>query len=175
MSLMTRFARLFRADLNALLDRAEEPETLLRLSLREMEEALEEDRRHSLALARRREALAAALAERGHTVQNLLAETALCLDAGQDGLARGAVKRRLEAERALQALGRQRAALDTEWAEGQARIAENQRRLEAIRQQAEALALLGHTGADDWRGDGPVDDDEVEVALLREKQNRSVS
>lgn len=172
MSLITRFARLCRADLNALLDRIEEPETLLRLSLREMEEALEEDQRRGLALAREREQLSAAIAEREHTLQTLSAEIGLCLDAGQDNLARGSIKRRMEAERSLKALQQKRIALEAGQAELQAQLEANRERLEAVRQKAEALVPGVCEPEEDWRG--AVSDDEVEVALLREKQGRGI-
>ena len=45
MALMTRVARLFRADLHAVLDRIEEPEVLLRQALREMEDGVNGERR----------------------------------------------------------------------------------------------------------------------------------
>ena len=40
MTLITRLSRLFRADFHAVLDRIEEPETLLRQAIREMEEEI---------------------------------------------------------------------------------------------------------------------------------------
>ena len=43
MALITRLSRLFQADLHAVLDRIEEPDTLLRQAMREMEEALDPD------------------------------------------------------------------------------------------------------------------------------------
>jgi phage shock protein A len=173
MSLITRFARLCRADLNALLDCIEEPETLLRLSLREMEEALDEDRRRGLAIVRECEHLGANIAEREQTVQILNTEIALCLGAGQDGLARSSIKRRLEAERALKVLNQKRAVLEAEQAELQTRLEANRERLEAVRQKAEAL--VPGTYAEEEDRPGRVSDDEVEVALLREKQSRGAS
>jgi phage shock protein A len=170
MSLITRFVRLCRADLNALLDHIEEPETLLKLSLREMEEALDEDRRRSQTLSREREQLAAAIAERERAVQTLIAETAMCLDADQDNLARVTVKRRLEAERQLKILGQRQTSLQAEQADLQIRIEENRKRLDAVREQAEALAPGGYGDDDHWPG--AVADDEIELALLREKLNR---
>ena len=43
MALIARVSRLFRADVNAVLDRMEEPEVLLRQALRDMQEALAQD------------------------------------------------------------------------------------------------------------------------------------
>jgi hypothetical protein len=43
MALITRVSRLFRADVNAVLDRMEEPEILLRQAVREMEEEVDRE------------------------------------------------------------------------------------------------------------------------------------
>ncbi|MES9848615.1 MAG: PspA/IM30 family protein, partial [Candidatus Thiodiazotropha sp.] len=43
MALITRVSQLFRADVNAVLDRMEEPEILLKQAVRDMEEALTKD------------------------------------------------------------------------------------------------------------------------------------
>lgn len=173
MTLITRFSRLFRADLHALLDRIEEPEALLRQSIREMEEALDGDMRRSQILAREREQLAACDAERQQSLQAAQEELTLCLDAGKDDLAKGAVKRKLETERDAKAIAKKRAALEAEWADLHARIDENKLRLDAIRQKAEVLAQGYGYRDESLRGEGAVSDDEIEVALLREKQKRN--
>lgn len=172
MTLINRFSRLFRADLHALLDRIEEPEILLRQSLREMEEALELDLRRSQTLAHERTQLAAREAEFQHSLQTIQEELALCLDAGKDDLAKGAVKRKLEAERGVKAIAKKRVALEAEAADLQARIEENRLRLDSVRQKAEVLAQ-GYGHHDDSPHEGAVSDEEIEVALLREKQKRN--
>ncbi|HYN77535.1 MAG TPA: hypothetical protein VES73_07070, partial [Lamprocystis sp. (in: g-proteobacteria)] len=58
MALMTRLARLVRADLNAILDRLEAPELVLAQSVREMEQALDQERRTLTGLDRELERLA---------------------------------------------------------------------------------------------------------------------
>ena len=50
MALITRFSRLFRADLHAVLDRIEEPDVILRQAVREMEEVPLQTRRFCLVV-----------------------------------------------------------------------------------------------------------------------------
>ena len=97
MTLMTRLGRLFRADLNAVLDGLEEPAALLKQAVREMEEILagEDAARARLGLEEAR--LAQASADCRTRVAQLDDELSLCLGAGKDELARGLVRRKLEA------------------------------------------------------------------------------
>ena len=65
MALVNRFSRLFTADFNALLDRIEEPEVLLKQAVRDMQHELDELKRRGAALdqaARQLERESAALA-----------------------------------------------------------------------------------------------------------------
>lgn len=186
MALMTRLARLFRADLHAVLDRLEEPETLLRQALREMEEAQAQDRQRlrlvgqGLAQAETREAdLNEALA----AAESRLAAS---LEAGQDDLARAVIRRRLEAEQALKALSRRRAELSTAQAELAARVTEQHARLESVRQKVEVLASQDAATAQalDWADLDPLESlapdlgvqpADVDLALLAAKQARQAA
>jgi phage shock protein A len=57
MALITRLSRLMRADLNALLDRLEEPDILLAQALRDMQQTLADDARTLAAMTRERQQL----------------------------------------------------------------------------------------------------------------------
>lgn len=182
MALMTRMTRLFRADAHAVLDRLEEPATLLRQALREMEAALEEDHRRRRRLDRQHTQLVARRAELARTVDSANRELDLCFEAGNEALARGLLRRRLEAERLQAALERRLEGAATALAEIDTRLDENRARLEALRQKAELLAEEEVPDEDDtaWLerdfGRGlRVGDDEVEVALLQERQRRARS
>lgn len=175
MTLINRFARLFRADLHALLDRVEEPDILLRQAIREMEESLDEDERKRRALERECERMAARESEAKEGLPILTEEMELCFAAGKEELARASIRRKLEAERAGKAAAAQRQALESELADLRARIEENRERLELVRQRAE---WLGESAPEACRhtatgpGERGVSDEEVEIAFLREKRNR---
>jgi phage shock protein A len=178
MTLMTRMARLVRADLNAVLDRLEAPDQVLAQAVREMELALDQGRRRIADLDRALERLAlreAALAADEARLAGALAEG---LTDGREALARPLIRRRLES-------GRRRAALQTrhtELAGERDRLAElavaRAARLADLRARA---ALYGDGGdrpaadhaadegwTDAWSGPDPsVSDAEVELELLR--------
>lgn len=181
MALIHRVTRLFRADFNAVLDRIEEPEQLLRQAIRDMEEeiaaggqriALAENELETLA-ARRRE-LEASLA--GYAEQ-----LDLCFESGKDDLARGLIRRRLEAEALIARLESRRATAERNLAARQRRQDENRATLDSLRQKA-ALHIQTRAGSVDGPDDllnTPMElrvgDDQVELAFLREQAARSGS
>lgn len=175
MALIRRMARLFRADFHAVLDRVEEPDILLRQAVREMEDELS---RNEQACARH-EAEQAQLVKREAEFRDALAslgdELDVCFAADKEDLARSLIRRRLETERALQLLAQRRDGLDTEVSRLKQRLADNRARFESMRQKAELFDTQRDTAttAFSWPpGDVRVRDEDVEVALLRERQRR---
>jgi phage shock protein A len=176
MALITRVSRLFRADFNAVLDRIEEPDLLLRQAVREMEEELARDDQRLKALQLEQAQLYARGAELERNLEHIEQELDVCFASGEEALARGVVKRKLETQRLAAVLARKRQALHDTATALAAQLDENRTRLESMRQKAEILAEE-LPAADEARAsaDCVVRQDEVEVALLREKQKRSRS
>jgi phage shock protein A len=175
MALITRMSRLFRADVNAVLDRIEEPAVLLRQAVREMEEELARDEQRARLLGHEQRQLDARLADLERALHELGEQLDTCFDSGKDDLARALIRRRLEAEQQRRLLAGRRDALEETRAALRRRLDENRRRLDAMRQKS---ALLAEDEADriDDRGGAPelgVRDEDVEVAFLREKQRRA--
>jgi phage shock protein A len=180
MAVLTRLTRLVRADLNALLDRLEEPDILLAQALRDMEQAVADDERALAALRRDHERLAARRAALDGRRGGLDDELTLCLDAGQDDLARALLRRRLEGEQ-LDRLLRERAAAAADRIQALERqLAERRRRLDAIRAEAELVMPEPDEsdepfGATDALADRPrpIADADIEIALLAAKRRRA--
>jgi phage shock protein A len=177
MALITRVARLFRADLHALLDQVEEAAPLLRQALREMEHSVQQtanqldgERRQRELLTRRRDEIDSGLAPIAEQLE-------LCLGSGNDALARLLLRRRLEGERLAAHLERQLAALDATIEAGQRRLDDQRRQLQQLQQQAELHAPAEPAAAASpprWSAeDFSVSDADVELALLREQRRRA--
>ena len=178
MALITRVSRLFQADFHAVLDRIEEPEVLLRQAVREMEEDLARDEQHSKILHHEQGQLIARETDLEQSLHDIEEELDVCFESGNDDLARTSIKRKLEAQRFCKGLSRRRQALQETLKNLNTRLRENRARLESMRQKAELLAEKNTRArpADNWAlADISVRDEEVEVALLREKQQRSRS
>lgn len=178
MTLLSRISRLFRADFHALLDSLEEPEVLLRQALREMEEQLCGDEQCEKRWEAGLERLNGLRNDLQKNLVDLAAELDLCFTADREPLARNLIKRRLQAERGSERLSQQIAALEKSLKDLRGRLQDQRERLDALRQKA---ALFDEAQVSPHSlGDGPitlpaVSDDEIEIALLREKQRRMPS
>jgi phage shock protein A len=175
---MTRLARLVRADLNAILDRLEAPELVLAQSVREMEQALDQERRGLAGLDRE----LARLLLRDQTLgdEDARGEAALTegLAEGREALARPVIRRRLENGRRRAAIQARRAEVAAERDRLAERVEAHAARLDDLRaraalyvpptdpRQSETAADSGWDPA--WSAaDARCTDAEVELELLR--------
>lgn len=179
MALITRVSRLFRADVNAVLERMEEPALLLRQAVRDMEEALDRDEQRARLLALELQQIAARQGELAAALSATAEELDLCFDTGNEALARVLLRRKLETERLVQFLNRRHEELRGAAHVLQRRIEENRARLESMRQKAELLAAEENDDEAPCGWSEPafarrfvVSDDDVELAFLREQQKR---
>jgi phage shock protein A len=178
MALITRLSRLFQADLHAVLDRIEEPDTLLRQSMREMQEALDADTQQIKRLQLEQGQLTARQTEVERSLKQIDEELDVCFASDKEELARKLIKRKLEAERFGEFLSRKNRTLEENLGEITTRVEENRTRLDSLRQKAELLAETEkdtQTETHSFTPDFSVQEEDVEVAFLREKQRRSQS
>jgi len=177
MTLITRLGRLFRADLNAVLDGLEEPAMLLKQAVRDMEEVLAGEEAEHLRLGDEAQRLAQALDEGRLRVAALDEELTLCLAADKDELARNLVRRKLEVERHHALLAERQQVLAEAARRLAARILEHRQRIEGLHAQAalsdSADAVTGKDAAPARQSPAAISEAEIEVALLRERQRRA--
>lgn len=178
MALITRLSRMFRADMHAVLDRIEEPQQLLQQAIREMEEALLQEQQQLQLLHHEERQLQRRLQGLQQELAQSDEELDLCFNAQQEGLARNIIKRRLQGERLGKLLRQQAELLGERVRQLAPRIEQNRVELEGMRQKAELLARE-QPASDYERAGGDlgvvVSEDEVEVALLRERERRMPS
>jgi phage shock protein A len=182
MALITRLSRLFRADVNAVLDRMEEPEILLKQAIRDMQEALDKDEQRIKIITLELEQLATRQRDLEQRLEPITEELDLCFDTGNETLARTLLKRKLESERYHKFLARKQQERQEAGDALKSRIEENRSRLESMRQKAELLAGSDNeeTEFNSWceadiTHQFAINDDDIELAFLREKQRRTAS
>jgi len=176
MALIRRVTRLFRADFHAVLDRVEEPEILLRQSIREMEEGLTRDEQNCRRHEREREQLVKRESELRQLLASLAEELDVCFAANKEDLARSLMRRKLETERSIQLLSRRHETLAVQLDQLAQRLNENRSRYESMRQKAELFDQQNREfdNEEGWSGiDVRIRDEDVEVALLKERQRRA--
>jgi len=175
MALITRISRLFRADLNAVLDRVEEPEMLLRQSIREMEDHLSADEQKSRVMQHESDRLEVRLSEIDAKLLRLDEELDLCFSTDNEDLARSLVKRKLVNELQAKQTKQQQATNRDSLERLKRRLHENRSRLESMHQKAELFAgeERREVSPGPWSEDSfAVQEADIELAFLREQQKR---
>ena len=99
MALITRISRLFRADFNAVLDRIEEPDVLLKQALREMEEDVHSDEQQMKSLLNDYSQSEVKIMDLEQNIEQVNHELDICFESDETELARSQVKRKLEIDR----------------------------------------------------------------------------
>lgn len=176
MALVTRLTRLFQADFHAVLDRIEEPDLQLKQAVREMQFALDQDQQRQQLLQHESGQLDEAVTRLGQQLQALDEELDICLAAEKDDLARDLVRRKLAAEKNLQAMQDHHAMIKSQQQALLRQIDEQHQQVASMKQKLELLVNSDDDAIDSAfsAGDG-IRDEEIEIALLREKQRRATS
>lgn len=178
MALITRVSRLFQADLHAVLDRIEEPDILLKQAVREMEDELHRDEQRLKLLQHEQSHVQARESELEHSLLEIEQELDICFESGKEKLAKTMIRRKLEAQGLKQVLARKFSGLDETISGLESQLKDYRIRLANMRQKAELLTEEQgrNNSAGDWSSATVnIQDEDVEVAFLREKKNRRAS
>ncbi len=145
MSIFTRMSDIINSNINALLDKAEDPEKMVRLIIQEMEEALVEVRSTSARaiadkkeLARRQEFLAGEAGEWERKAE-------VAISRGRDDLAKGAIAERNKAQEASEALGRDLTIIDQSLAKLNEDVVLLQAKIKDAKARRNAIVMRGKT------------------------------
>ena len=178
MALITRISRLFRADFNAVLDRIEEPDVLLKQALREMEEDIHSDEQQMKLLLNDYSQSEVKIKELEGNIEQVNHELDICFESNETELARSQVKRKLEMQRYEKHLKSKMTSLEKRKDESEKRISENKARLTSMQQKLDLLINdepLKQGGEVFSNLNVTINKDEIEMAFLKEKQARGAS
>lgn len=178
MALITRISRLFRADFNAVLDRIEEPDVLLKQALREMEEDVHNDEQKMKELLNDYSQSEIKITELEQNIEQVDQELDICFESDENELARSQIKRKLEMQRYEKVLKSKLRTLAKRKDELENRISENKTRLTSMQQKLDLLIseeplMQGDDGFS--KTNMTINNDEIEMAFLKEKQARGAS
>jgi phage shock protein A len=167
MGIFSRITDIVNSNLNAILDKAEDPEKMVRLIIQEMEEALVEVRSTS----------ARAIADRKEVVrrQGWLAGEAsewerkaeVAIGKGRDDLARGALLERNKAQEAVELLNRDLEILDDTLAKLGSDITALQAKIKDAKARQNAIVLRGKAGQARLGARRQLSDHNIDDALQR--------
>ncbi len=173
MGIFSRATEIVNSNINALLDKAEDPEKMVRLIIQEMEETLVEVRTTSAraiaerkTLSRRQESLDKDAAEWERKAE-------LAIRKGRDDLARGALAERARAEAAAEALAKESATLDETLAKLNDDMETLQAKLKDAKARQNAIVMRGKAARSRLGIRRQLSDHSVDDAMLRFEQYES--
>jgi phage shock protein A len=172
MALVTRLSRLFQADFHAVLDRIEEPDLQLRQAVREMQFALEQDQQRLKLLQHEAEQLGKIAVEANADLTDFDEQLDICLAAKKDDLARDLIRRKLTAEKRLHSLQQQFTSVESQRQALEKQIDEQAQQMTSMKQKLELLVSVDEGLEGQLHHADAIRSEEVEIALLREKQRR---
>ncbi len=150
MNLLERISRLVTANINHLLDKAEDPEVMIKQLIRDMEQNIIEMRRETVRAVARQKQLQKQIEAAGELLAELEENAALALMKGEEALARKAVSKKLNTLRARELMEKELEAathtadeLKTELSRLEDRVQEARRKKEELiaRNRAAAAQL----------------------------------
>ena len=175
MGLFSRMGDIINSNLNAMIDKAEDPEKIARLIIQEMEDTLVEvrtDAARNIAerkeLVRRAEQYDAKAADWG-------AKAELALEKGREDLARGALTAKRQSEEMAEVVRREIDVLDEAVAKADADLEKLQVKLDEARAKHRALAMRTNVARNQIKMRTSMADNRVGDALARyERMERKV-
>lgn len=174
MALITRLSRLFVADVHDMLDQLEEPGAVLRQAVREMEAEVLNAEQGLRSLRQAREAGGRQLKQLEDELERIAEKVGLAMDAGDAGLARDMLRRRLLAQQHVEKVRSKLDQLKAEISRRSEQLADWQVRLDSARQK---LALAAPATEPERPRDcvDLVSNQDVEVAYLAELKKRGAA
>lgn len=179
MTLMSRIERLFKADAHGVLDWLEDPEAILKQSVRDMEAEIVQGEQRLANLSRKADKLQSFVSTLEAKISELEAQIDICFEEDNTELARAFIRKKLEAEKRL------KTAISLV-ADVVAKQEAQQQKLQQQREQLDAIVEKMQLFVDNACEATPqepvsafesasiaVSDDEVEIAFLHEKRRRA--
>jgi len=172
MAFITRLTTLFNADINAVIDRIEEPTLLLKQAVREMRSELQQQQQ-SLA---QQQAHYSQLQQRHKQIQQNIdktnAEIALCFDNNNASLVKTLLRRRLESQQLSTHLIQQQNQVLHSIEQQKVTLNENTQKLEYMQQQMDVLSQKNHHKVQTTPlfCNTAITNEDIEIAYLKEKQ-----
>lgn len=174
MSILNRISRLFKADLHGILDNLEEPETILKQAIRDMQEEIDQAEATLSSLRRQQERLQQKQQQQSQTIEELQQQLQFCLNEDNEALAKSVIRKKLQAELSLKELSRQLKNIGEEIGHKNTETEERKEKLQAVRDKLE-LFCEQHDDDNAAANDSgmTVTQDDVELAYLTEKQRQT--
>ena len=167
MGVFSRLSDIINSNLNSMLDRAEDPEKIVRLIIQEMEDTLVEVRSNAArALADKKE-VSRKKEEFARRAGEWESKAELAIAKGRDDLARGAIAAKRKAEEMIELLDQELISIDKTVSKTNEDLEKLQSKLKEARAKQRSLALRRNAASDAVRVSQQVNDGRIDEALAR--------
>ncbi len=167
MGVFSRLSDIINSNLNAMLDKAEDPEKIVRLIIQEMEDTLVEVRaRAARAIADKKE-VARRKDEFAARVNEWESKAELAIAKGRDDLARGAIAAKRKAQEMVELFDKEFQAIDNSLEKANDDLAKLQAKLKEAKSKQRSLEIRRSAAADSARINRQVYDGRIDEAMAR--------
>lgn len=170
MGIFSRFTDIVNSNINALLDKAEDPEKMVRLIIQEMEDTLVEVRSASAKTLANKKDIASQIAKYQNDAEDWQAKAELALSKDRDDLARAALQEKKKASEAAEALSSELALVDEQIGKLQDEIGQLQEKLADAKTRQKAIIMRQKTASSRLEVKRTLDSSKVDNAMGRFEQ-----
>lgn len=167
MGIFSRFTDIINSNINAILDKAEDPEKMVRLIIQEMEETLVEVRTQSAKLIADRKELNRRVERLQREAQDWESKAEIALSKEREDLARAALKEKQGAEEAMAQIEADLEVIDHNLEKLSGDIAQLQQKLSDAKARQKALIVRGKTAQSRMGVKRQIHDVNIEEAMSR--------
>lgn len=167
MGVFSRLSDIVNSNLNSMLDKAEDPEKIVRLIIQEMEDTLVEVRSNAARAIADKKEVGRKKDEFAKRANEWESKAELAIAKGRDDLARGAIAARRKAEEMIDLLDQELKAIDETVGKTNEDLEKLQVKLKEARAKQRSLELRRHAASDSVRISRQVNDGRIDEALAR--------
>ncbi|WP_218353173.1 phage shock protein PspA [Alteromonas lipotrueiana] len=170
MGIFSRFTDIVNSNINALLDKAEDPEKMVRLIIQEMEDTLVEVRSASAKTLASKKEIAAQISKYESDANDWSAKAELALSKDREDLARAALQERKKSAEAADALNRELSIVDEQISKLQEEIGQLQEKLADAKARQKTIIMRQKTASSRLDVKRTLDSSKVDSAMGRFEQ-----
>lgn len=170
MGIFSRFTDIVNSNINAILDKAEDPEKMVRLIIQEMEDTLVEVRSASAKTLANKKEIANQIAKYESDANDWEAKAELALSKDREDLARAALQEKKKSAEAAEALSKELAVVEEQISKLQDEIGQLQEKLADAKSRQKAIIMRQKTASSRLEVKKTLDSTKVDNAMGRFEQ-----
>jgi phage shock protein A len=170
MGIFSRLTDIINSNLNSILDRAEDPEKLIRLVIQEMEDTLVEVRSSTVRTIAERKEIERKLSQLGREMDEWQRKAELALSRDREDLAKGALVAKSKIAEQIEALQHQLAHIEEALAKSSEDIGRLQEKLTDAKKREKVIVLRQKSAASRLKVTTQIHDDRINDAFARFEQ-----